>query len=288
MAGRAKSVAERRLPPALVGAARSALKEVRQRRYRKRVVEHRYGGHPLRVEIRSPYGETYDRDWPLLGEIAFLGEHALRPGARVFDLGANHGVIAMMLARAVTDSGQVVAVEADAWLAEAVAENARLNDLDQVVSLHAAVGAEEGDLRFGAHGDVDDGTGKLGRSRVPAVTIDSMAGRYGQPDVVFMDVEGYELEALRGAQETLTRRPDWFVEVHGGDAGLARYGASVRDVVDQFRNLGYDCHVAADQLVVNPADDSLVSLTRFGALEDVKGELPEARFFLIALGSGSR
>ena len=213
--------------------------------------------------------------------------HSLGAGARVFDLGANHGVIAMMLARAVGPSGQVVAVEADAWLAEAVSENARLNDLDQIVSLHAAVGGEEGDLRFGAHGDVDDGSGRLGRERVPAVTIDSMAARYGPPDVVFMDVEGYELEALRGAQETLGRRPDWFVEVHGGEAGLARYGASVRHVVEQFTGLGYDCHVAADQLVVNPSDDRLVSLTRFTPLQDVTRELPEARFFLIALGSRS-
>lgn len=238
------------------------------------------------MEIRSPYGETYDRDWPVLGEIAFLERHSLTQGARVFDLGANHGVIAMMLARSVGASGEVVAVEADAWLAEAVTRNAQLNKLDQIVSLHAAVGGEEGDLRFGAYGDVDDGSGRFGRTRVPAVTIDSMAARYGPPDVVFMDVEGYELEALRGAPETLARRPDWFVEVHGGETGLARYGASVHDVIDRFTDVGYDCHVAADQLVVNPIDGQLVSLTRFTGLEDVTTELPEARFFLIALGSG--
>ena len=259
---------------------------MRQRRYPKRVVRHVYGGHPLDVEIRSGYGETYDRDWPVLGEIAFLERHALGPGARVFDLGANHGVIAMMLARIVGPSGQVVAVEADEWLAEAVTRNAELNQLEQIVSVHAAVAGEDGDVRFGAYGDVDDGSGRFGRTRVPAVTIDSMAARYGPPDVVFMDVEGYELETLRGAQETLSRRPDWFVEVHGGAAGLGRHRASVHQVIEEFTRRDFECHIAADGLAVSAADGRLVSATTFIPLGDNSPRLPETRFFLIALGQG--
>ena len=46
----------------------------------------------------------------------------------------------------------------------------------------------------------------------------------GAPDVLFVDVEGYELHVLRGARLTLeTHRPDLFVEVHT-DAGLERFG----------------------------------------------------------------
>jgi FkbM family methyltransferase len=251
------------------------------RRYPRRVVEHSYGGYPLKVEIRLPYGEVYDKDWPLLEEIALLRRHRLREGARVQNLGANHGVIAMMLAEIVGPKGQVVAVEADDWLAEGARESARLNGLDQLICLHAAVGASEGELRFGVFGEVDEGSGRFGRRRVPAVTIDSLSDHYGEPDVVFMDVEGYELEALHGARQTLDRRPDWFVEVHGGP-GLAQYGASVDAVLEEFTSRGYECQVAADRLG-QLQNGELVSLTRFAPLEQATG-LPPDRFFLVALG----
>ena len=252
-----------------------------QRRYRRRVVEHSYGGYPLKVEIRLPYGEIYDQDWPLLEEVALLRRHRLREGARVLNLGANHGVIAMLLAEIVGPTGQVVAVEADDWLAEGARDNARVNGLDQLICLHAAVGARQGELRFGVHGEVDEGSGRSGRRRVPAVTIDALSDRYGEPDVVFMDVEGYELEALHGAQRTLDRRPDWFVEVHG--PGLAQYGASVDAVLAEFKARGYECQVAADRLGKLPSGE-LVSLTRFVPLEQAT-ELPPDRFFLVALGA---
>jgi FkbM family methyltransferase len=269
------------LPASVLGRLRTLRARVARRRYKRRVVSHSYAGYPLQVEIRLPYGEVYDRDWPLLEEIALLRRHRLSEGARVLNLGANHGVIAMMLAKIVGPEGQVVAVEADGWLAEGAQENARLNGLDQLVCLHAAVAARDGEVAFGVHGEVDEGSGRFGRQRVPAVSIDSLSDRYGEPDVVFMDVEGYELEALHGAHRTLERRPDWFVEVH--EDGLTQYGASVDALLEEFTARGYECQVAADRLG-KLASGELVSLTRFGPLEDAKTLPPGRRFFLVALG----
>jgi FkbM family methyltransferase len=256
---------------------------IRDRRFPKRVVSHSYGGHPLRVEIRSSYGETYDRDWPVLGEIAFLEQRgSLRPGARVLNLGANHGVIAMMLAKRVGADGAVVAVEADEWLAAGIERNAALNGLEQLVAVHAAVGRTDGELGFGVHGNVDDGSGRFGRTRVRSLSIDTLAARHGSPDLVFMDVEGYELEALAGADRAVRARPDWFVEVHGQD--LPKYGSSASDVIGWFRSHDYDCYAAWDRLGRAPTGE-LVSLTRFVPLERVEEALQEPqRFFLIALG----
>ena len=65
----------------------------------------------------------YDHDWPELPEIALLKQHGLRPGARVFDIGAHQGVVALMLSKTVGPEGFVLAVEASAgklpsWRAE--------------------------------------------------------------------------------------------------------------------------------------------------------------------------
>ena len=75
---------------------------VTRARFHERIVCHRYGDRDLQVVIASQYGQRYDHDWSELAEIAALKQGRLRPGALVFDLGASYGVIAMMLASAVT------------------------------------------------------------------------------------------------------------------------------------------------------------------------------------------
>jgi hypothetical protein len=64
-------------------------------------VEGSYGASTFKVLIGSPYGERYDADWPALSEIEVLRGSRLQSGSRAFNLGANHGVMAMMLADAV-------------------------------------------------------------------------------------------------------------------------------------------------------------------------------------------
>jgi FkbM family methyltransferase len=270
------------LPPRAQGRARTLSQRVRRARFKPRLVEHDYAGRRLRVEIHSGYGLVYDQDWPELAELELLKRHRLVPGARVFNLGANHGVIALMLADAVGPEGQVVALEANPYDARAAARNAELNDMRQLTCLSAAVGEQSGEIRFGLGGEVDDGTGSGGSVRVPAYSIDDLATRHGSPDVVFMDVEGYEGCALAGAAETLDQRPDWFVEVHGDEA-IARYGGSAAEVVETFATRGYECLLAADGLSRLP-DGRLVSMTRFRPLEEAEDLLAEGRFFLVALG----
>jgi FkbM family methyltransferase len=267
------------LPPALAGRLRVLRARRRAERFADRVVRHRYGGRELSVEIGSEYGLRYDADWEQLPEIAALREHALRPGARVFDLGANHGVVAMMLADAVGPGGEVIALEADAADAERCRRNAAANGLVQIRTLHAAVARERGTIAFSVEGQVDHSGGRHGRMEVEAWSLDALAERFGAPDVVFIDVEGYEGEALRGAEGLLARPGvDWFVEVHG-DEMLGRYGSSVDEIVERFRAAGSEIAWAPDLLQRRP-DGTVFSPAVFvGAGEAPR---PDGRFFLIA------
>src|SRR5262249_35563980 len=240
-------------------------------RYRPRVVRHRYGARELTIDLADPMAQGwYDKDWPLLPEIRLLQQHQLPPGACAFDLGAHHGVIALMLADAVGPSGRVVAVEASPRNFAAAKRNVALNPTPQVRLVDAAIGAAPGRLWFslGLNGHVDDGSRGWGRVEVPATTIDALSNAHGFPDVLFVDVEGFECEALRGAAATLARVPDCFVEVHVGQR-LQRYAGSVERVLAFFPHERYELFAASE------AAHEFSPLTRDSAL------LAD-RFFLLA------
>jgi FkbM family methyltransferase len=244
--------------------------------YRARLVEHTYGGHPLTISLEDPVAEEwYDHDWPLTPELARLSQSRLTGGACVFDLGAHQGVVALMLSRLVGPTGRVLAVEAERHNFEVAVKNKDINDAPNLEIVHAAAGAGDGSLYFrgGLNGNVAT-RGRVGLARVPAVSVDGLAQRYGVPDVVFVDVEGYEQEVLRGAVHTLAgARTDFFVEVHVG-LGLESLGGSARSLLAQFDRAHF-------RLLASPARGEREQYD-FRELDE-RSAAPAGRFFLIAL-----
>jgi FkbM family methyltransferase len=210
--------------------------------YSPRVVTHTYGGHRLTVALADPLADGwYDHDWPRLQEIDELVRiGALRPGATVFDLGAHQGVVALVLAAEVGPSGRVVAVEAQHHNASIAERNVRLNGATNVAIVHGAIADRPGKVNFAEdlNGHVDGAT-RLGNVEVLAVTIDQLAEQHGRPDLVFLDVEGYEGKALEGAAATLrARRTSFFVEVHSDRL----VDSTISDIIARFA--GYTLLVA--------------------------------------------
>ena len=215
------------LPPSVAGNLRTWRVHQLVRSYQTRIIERTYGSGTLRVLLADPLGEGwYDHDWTDLPEITALRKTRLLPGARVFDIGAHQGIVALMLAREVGASGLVVAVEPNPHNASVAEENRKLNGVAQVDIVQAAVSDQQGSVVFnaGLNGQLDDGSGAGGQLSVESVTIDSLADRFGLPDVVFMDVEGAEYDVLLGAQETIRRcRPKLLIELHHFDGNVAAH-----------------------------------------------------------------
>lgn len=140
------------------------------------------------------------------------------------DIGANIGCISQALLKA---GHKVVAFEPQPQLFSLLGTN--LLNRGEVVLVPAAVGSEEGHVEMpkvqysakGNFGGLGIGDKSIyGNISVPVVTIDS----YNYNDVGFMkiDVEGYELEVLRGATSTIKRcKPVMYIEDDRKDKSIA-------------------------------------------------------------------
>jgi FkbM family methyltransferase len=263
------------LPPRIRGPLETRRLRWKVSHYPRRQVTHEYCGFSLRIHITDPLGEKwYDRDWDEKEEISLLRKHQLQPGARVFNLGAHQGVYALVLAKVVGPTGRVVALEANEHNARVATMNAELNSVEQLVVLHAAAGESTGELVFNEklNSQVDT-SGTWGAVRVPSFSVDELSRRFGTPQVLFIDVEGFECQVLRGARETLRARPDCFVEVH---MQAEKFGGSFSELQSFFPPVDYDLFLAQDE-AGHPEDRG------FSPFDRERDPGPTKRSLLVAL-----
>jgi len=94
-----------------------------------------------------------------------------------------------------------------------------------------------------------DRTRELSAATIPITSIDGFVQRASaRPDIIKIDVEGYEGRVLLGAMKTLTmRRPFVLLELHQGKK--LRFGFSRSEVADFLFGLGYEALFFTDHQV---------------------------------------
>ena len=231
--------------------------------YTNQIVTHNYCGHELKVELKDALADGwYNKDWPNLHEIDFFkSKGILGNGTKIFDLGAHQGVVAMVFAKECSPEGRVLAVEANEHNFMCATGNRNLNKINDLHIVHGAVSDKEDVLYFnrGLNGAVDDGSARWGQVKTNSYSIDYLLNKYFIPDIIYLDIEGYEFIALKGAKQALDLDISWFIEVHGEET-ISNYGGSVQEVLSHFPSDKFDLFMAEDgkEFVPFDANNSMI------------------------------
>ncbi|MGC2153334.1 MAG: FkbM family methyltransferase [Terriglobales bacterium] len=149
----------------------------------------------------------------------------LRPGMIFYDLGANLGLFTLLAARLVTTTGKVFSFEPDPKNAADLRRNIQRNGFSNVTVVESGVWSTSGNSSFvAANADSPDhGVGKFveraptdSGTLISCVSLDDFIQTAPPPDAIKCDIEGAEVEALRGAAKLLQSpsRPWIIMEMH--------------------------------------------------------------------------
>lgn len=172
------------------------------------------------------YGEAHYHEVEFLKKLVVAGDV-------VVDAGANIGVVTCPLAQSLGSEGYVVAVEAQPFIYNMLCGNLALNSLHNVQPLNRAL-AHTSNLQAympGIDYTAEDNFGGVSLSptridsrgkSVPTLAIDDL--RLFKPKLLKIDVEGMEVQVLRGAVDTIRRaKPYLYVEFLGDEEGILEF-----------------------------------------------------------------
>ena len=165
-------------------------------------------------------------------------------GLVVYDVGAFHGILTLFFA---ARCARVIAYEPNEVNHARLIENIRLNNLTNVQVRKFGVGCAAwlGHValyvqQWRAAGALNPNASAPVSQQVEITTLDHdiAASSLPAPDLIKIDIEGWELEALRGARATLdAHHPALFLEMHGETMREKKRKAS--EIVAFLRDAGY-------------------------------------------------
>jgi FkbM family methyltransferase len=220
---------------------------------------------------------------------AFCG--LLKPGDVVLDVGANHGVYALLAAQRIGPHGRVHAFEPARNLFQLICASVSVNGLDKIVAVERLAVADaarettlvshprwSGGAHLAAASEIAPRRQRFGEEESEVVNCVALDEHFGNTltkiDAVKMDIEGAEGLALKGMTKLIDRSPHVKIMMEFCPAMLARYACDATFVIGFFRTRAFMCWTIApdgglvparwDQLLDQPDLIQNVIVSRYG------------------------
>ena len=144
----------------------------------------------------------------------------------ILDIGAWVGTWSMAMNKF---CGRVIAFEPDSLHYQCLVKNVT----DDVETHQLAVGSEEKLISL-SEDNFTQSKRIVGEGSIPMITIDNM--KLDDVDLIKIDVEGYEMEVLKGAKKTLENVQYLMIELNNN---TKKYGSSNIEIEKYIQSLGF-------------------------------------------------
>lgn len=210
-----------------------------------------YTGHLIYVDTRSVDVGSHlmmKGEWES-GDVR-LFDRLINPGDTVLDIGANHGVYALVGASATGLSGRVHAFEPNPRFARLVGQTLAVNGFGGISSVHVVgVSENDGEALLSFENDTSGGaylarqgsTLPVRSDAVPCriVALDDYLPDNTRVDVMKIDIEGHEGFALRGMRRLLERSANLRLIMEFAPEMMAGQGVGGLEVVNMLAGMGF-------------------------------------------------
>jgi len=187
---------------------------------------------------------TFEKD-----ELTFVGRF-LRPGMTVLDIGAHHGLYTLLASKRVASSGRVFSFEPSPRERRKLRIHLALNLCLNVEVQSLALGAQDATADLFVVQGSETGCNSLrppiaagGTSPVSVhvTTLDHwlQTAKLSLVDFIKLDVEGAELDVLKGAADLLNRRPRPVILAEVQDVRTAPWGYHAKEILAHLTRAGY-------------------------------------------------
>jgi FkbM family methyltransferase len=178
----------------------------------------------------------------------------LKPGKVVYDIGANIGIFSLLASYLVKQSGKVYAIEPEMNNFKHLLDSVKANNFTNLFPMQIALGESDGLLRFDRRGGSFSGRVvdsdiqyKPTNNIVPmtVMSVDSLVRNdiADPPDLIKIDVEGFEGKVVLGMKEVISKyAPIIVCELHD------HLGDPSEMVYDTLSSVGYSMYDLHDFL----------------------------------------
>lgn len=174
-------------------------------------------------------------------EIRYL-KSVIKPGDTILDIGANIGFYSKILSDCVGKDGKVHSFEPDRINFKHLKNN--VSAYQNIILVNKAVSDKAGTLNVYKSKDlnVDHRTYPIGDyeaiESIEAVSIDDYLNNGWKVNLIKMDIQGFEVSALKGMKGTIAANPDLLLLLEFWPYGLHEAGSSVAEFCTVLYNLG--------------------------------------------------
>jgi FkbM family methyltransferase len=183
-------------------------------------------------------------------EILFLNRF-LKSGDQFIDIGANSGLFTIYAAKAVDKEGRVFAFEPTDTIYKKLCENIELNKFSNIITHQLAISSKNEVLEFYSLGEGFDAWNSLAKPiikknfkvlNVKTLQIDKfdeIGIDFNNSALVKIDIEGWELNAIKGGVNCLKNENSPALMIEFADEHARNTGGSCRELYTFLESLGY-------------------------------------------------